>query len=926
MLQWIRYSDGVAGDFASFDVSVDNYSVYITGSGVGPAKFDPVTFNCNQGGKDAFVAKFDLNGNIDWVSVAGSSSTDFGHSLVTDNDNVYITGDFRGSILNIYDKSGVLAQSLTNAGSAKEDIFILSYTSSGSVNWAKQIASSAWEYSGSMTHNADHLFITGSFTNPANFPGYTGNPVSGGTGISIFTCSVSKSTGNADWVKTADADYNEMGNGIAIGPSGNVYVTGYFGGTLTFPGPVLLTTPGVEGLFTACYNAIGEFIWAKKAISNETVHGNGIAVDLQENIYTSGYYIKLATFDLITVPDDNSSVNIFLAKIEVPCTDAVGGTAVVGSNSICRGSSTTITLSGYQGTITWQSSPAGLGTWSNLPGETLPLLTATPLVNTDYRAYLTSGTCLSAYSNIVHVSVLANSVANAGSGGNECDLDFQLKATPSVGTGTWTMTSGTGTASFSPNSNDPNSILTVTTFGAKEFTWTEVIGTCSTAAAITVNFYQQPVANAGSGGNECDLTFQLQATPSVGTGTWTMTLGTGTASYSTNANDPNALATVTTYVTKQFTWTEVNGTCSNAAAITVNFYQQPVANAGTGGNECDLNFQLQAAPSVGTGTWTMTSGTGTASFSPNANDPNALATVTTYGTKQFTWTEVNGTCSNAAAITVNFYQQPVANAGTGGNECDLNFLLHATPSVGTGTWTMTSGTGTASYSTNANDPNAIATVTTYGTKQFTWTEVNGTCSNAASITVNFYQQPVANAGSGGNECDYNFKLNAIPSVGTGTWTKLSGPGDASYSPTPHDPNPVVHVDQHGSYQFRWTEINGTCSNAASITVNFYQQPVANAGTGGNECDLDFQLQATPSIGTGTWTMTSGTGTASYSTNANDPNAIAAVTTYGTKEFTWTEVNGTCSNAATITVNFYQQPVANAGSGDNECDLNFQLQA
>src|SRR5450759_462884 len=59
-----------------------------------------------------------------------------------------------------------------------------------------------------------------------------------------------------------------------------------------------------------------------------------------------------ATFDLITVHDDNSSVNIFLAKIEVPCTDAVGGTAVVGSNSICRGSSTTITLSGYQGTIT----------------------------------------------------------------------------------------------------------------------------------------------------------------------------------------------------------------------------------------------------------------------------------------------------------------------------------------------------------------------------------------------------------------------------------------------------------------------------------------------------------------------------------------------------------------------------------------------
>ncbi len=59
----------------------------------------------------------------------------------------------------------------------------------------------------------------------------------------------------------------------------------------------------------------------------------------------------------------------------------------------------------------------------------------------------------------------------------------------------------------------------------------------------------------------------------------------------------------------------------------------------------------------------MTAGTGTASFVPNANDPNAAATVSEYGTKEFTWTEINGTCVDSAAITVNFYEQPVANAG-----------------------------------------------------------------------------------------------------------------------------------------------------------------------------------------------------------------------------------------------------------------------
>ncbi|GAH12505.1 unnamed protein product, partial [marine sediment metagenome] len=120
-------------------------------------------------------------------------------------------------------------------------------------------------------------------------------------------------------------------------------------------------------------------------------------------------------------------------------------------------------------------------------------------------------------------------------------------------------------------------------------------------------------------------------------------------------------------------------TCSQAqtgnAVVTVNAY--PTADAGSGGDECDLDFVLQATSSVGTGVWTMTDGTGTAMFSPNTNDSNAVVTVTEYGTKEFTWTEVNGTCSDTATIEVNFFEQPVTNAGTGGDECDLDFVLNA---------------------------------------------------------------------------------------------------------------------------------------------------------------------------------------------------------------------------------------------------------
>ncbi len=516
-------------------------------------------------------------------------------------------------------------------------------------------------------------------------------------------------------------------------------------------------------------------------------------------------------------------------------------------------------------------------------------------------------------SDVQQVYVDEQPVANAGSGGNECDLNFTFSAVPTVGVGTWTMISGPGTPFFS-NINGSGSVVQVSAVGTYVFRWTEVNGQCSDYEEITVNFYQVPTPNPGFGGGECDLNFQLGATPSVGTGTWSAT-GPGTATYSPNANNPNAVVTVDTYGAYVLTWTENNGGCSNAASINVTFDQQAVADAGSGGNECDLNFTFSAVPSVGGGVWTG-SGPGLATF-VNAANPTTSVTVSNYGAYTFTWTETNGNCSAVDQVVVNFYQQPIANAGLGGNECDLNFTFNAVASAGLGVWTYT-GAGVATF-TNAASPTSTVTVDTYGAYNFTWTETNGTCSSNASVLVNFYNQPVSDAGTGGNECDLDFTFNGTASVGVGLWT-ATGPGTATFV-NDLDVNTDVTVSAYGTYTFTWTEINGTCTSASSVTVNFYQQPVANAGTGGDECDLNFLVTATQSVGVGAWSQTSGPGTASFN-NSSSPTSLVTVDTYGSYDFTWTETNGSCSDSETITVNFYLQPVANAGTGGNECDLDF----
>ncbi len=120
--------------------------------------------------------------------------------------------------------------------------------------------------------------------------------------------------------------------------------------------------------------------------------------------------------------------------------------------------------------------------------------------------------------------------------------------------------------------------------------------------------------------------------------------------------------------------------------------------------------------------------TGTVSYSWNFGDGASLGNCKYYRPSYdilfYPWEQKT---ANALTITddggphtetktdfITVYTIPVADAGVGGDECDLDFILNATATVGTGTWTV-SGPGTASYSPNANTAGATATVSAYGT-------------------------------------------------------------------------------------------------------------------------------------------------------------------------------------------------------------------
>lgn len=485
--------------------------------------------------------------------------------------------------------------------------------------------------------------------------------------------------------------------------------------------------------------------------------------------------------------------------------------------------------------------------------------------------------------------------ADAGSGGDECDLNFALNAIPVFGTGVWTKVSGQGSAHFSPNANTANATVTVTAYGAYTFRWTENKGACKSSDDIAVNFYQPPVANAGSGGSECDLDFELGAISgsSAGTGTWTMTSGTGTATFSPNANSPNSTVTVSEYGTKVFTWTVTNGPCSNSSNVTVEFFQQPVANAGAGGNNCGLDFYLNAIPSIGTGTWTRVSGPGTASFSPDSHNPMAKVTVNDYGTYVFRWTEVNGPCTSTASVTVVFAEQISANAGIGGDECDRDFLLNAVPGSGTGTWSKVGGPGNATFNPNPNQYNATVTVTLSGSYDFAWTEVNSSCTSVDIIRVVFHTAPSINAGSDASVC----KGSSIKLQATGSGTFLWSPANLLSNPAISDPvaTPVVTTLFAVTLTDKWN-----CKNTDQVTIEVREKPIAEAGP---DQTLNFLFEAEleastlKNYETGEWEVLSGSGIFS---DKNSNKTSVTELSMGENEFLWSVTNGLCV-ASTDTV-------------------------
>ncbi len=250
-------------------------------------------------GADAFIRKYDGDGNEVWTRIFGSANSDYAYSVVADATGVYIGGTTTGAL---------------GVASGGRDGYVRKLNLDGTHLWTRQLGGQLPNGNASnddlfaVAVGPSGVYATGATAQGA-FPGQT---FSGGL-WDAYTAKLDSATGEPKWIRQFGTSADDFGYGIAAG-AGHVLVTGGAGAALPN-----LTHVGGEDAFYRLYDFDG-------ATVNTRQFGNGgndrvsAAVAYHGGFFVSGFKSGNA-LNLEPVGDND----IFLMKLIPPPVVPDGG-------------------------------------------------------------------------------------------------------------------------------------------------------------------------------------------------------------------------------------------------------------------------------------------------------------------------------------------------------------------------------------------------------------------------------------------------------------------------------------------------------------------------------------------------------------------------------------------------------------------------
>ena len=268
-------------------------NAYVTGYFQSPMDMDPgpnVFTLTSQGWLDAFLMKLDPAGALVWAFSIGALGFDEGHSIEIDADgNLMLAGYYEGTSDADPGPDTTLLSPSTN-----RQPFVCKYDPDGALLWAKGFGGSVQTMArrARMDH-AGNILITGQFVGTNDFD--PGPDTVALTSVGMSDVFVVKLDPNGDflWARSFGGSSGDIGFGVGVDASDNVYTTGHFQGAADFDpgsGVQTLTSAGVEDIFVSKLDSMGDLVWAFGLGTAGLDQGFAVEVDDLDHLRLAGTF------------------------------------------------------------------------------------------------------------------------------------------------------------------------------------------------------------------------------------------------------------------------------------------------------------------------------------------------------------------------------------------------------------------------------------------------------------------------------------------------------------------------------------------------------------------------------------------------------------------------------------------------------------
>lgn len=310
-------------------VGIDG-DIYCTGWFYDSVDFDPgigesiFTANGNPG---TFLLKLSSDGNYKWCKTFSSQNSSVRCTALDldSSDNIHMVGALVGTAdfdpdTGIYNISG--------------GAFISKFDSSGSLIWAKGYYGPPFPNEIRVDNNGN-IYHTGEYYSACDLDPDTGQVGAGGT----FNAYLVKLdfNGTFQWGFGFGSTGYDEGWGLDIDQSNNVYITGYFSGSVNFsPNSSYYLTSNSMDAFIAKYSSNGNLLWANAFGSNQMDIGFDLVLNQNNQLNCVGSFMGTVDFD----PDtsiynltSSGQENCYLTRID-SANNFIGTWADLGPGSI----------------------------------------------------------------------------------------------------------------------------------------------------------------------------------------------------------------------------------------------------------------------------------------------------------------------------------------------------------------------------------------------------------------------------------------------------------------------------------------------------------------------------------------------------------------------------------------------------------------